>query len=113
MEKLMKTKIFTPIIIFFLPFILLGCKKEIKNIERPEKIVSKRNVAYDIETYSKLADMWKEYYEEFPSEDSYANWMYAARYANWPDYKPLLEEGVKKYPANPTLLYLKATYSRP
>ncbi len=85
-----------------------GCESQSQSIERPEKIVSKRVVVYDDETYSKLADLWKKYYDQFPSEDAYANWMYAARYANWEDYELLLEEGVKKYPANPTLLYLKA-----
>ena len=96
------------ITIILIPFILTGCQKEVKNIERPEKVVSKRNVIYDQETYSKLADLWKEYYNAFPSEDAYANWMYAVRYAGRSDYKSLLEDGVDNYPANPTLLYLKA-----
>jgi tetratricopeptide (TPR) repeat protein len=108
MEAEMQKMRFSHVFLFFLPFLLIGCQKEIKNIERPEKIVSKRNIVYDDETYSKLADLWYEYYNEFPSEDAYANWMYAARYANLPDYKELLENGVSKYPANPTLLYLKA-----
>ncbi|MFB0515914.1 MAG: hypothetical protein ACETWG_04840, partial [Candidatus Neomarinimicrobiota bacterium] len=42
----------------------------------------------------------------FPSETAYANWMYAARYAGDPDYESLLARGVRKYPANPVLLYL-------
>ena len=76
------------------------------DIIRPEEIRSKRQVIYDHETYAKLADLWEKYHRQFPSEYSYANWMYAARYAERPDYKKLLEKGLKKYPSNPTLLYL-------
>jgi tetratricopeptide (TPR) repeat protein len=79
-----------------------------KNIERPEKIVSMRQVVYDTETYDKLAKLWEKYYEEFPSEDAYANWMYAARYAGWENYESLLNEGLNEYIANPTMLYLSA-----
>jgi hypothetical protein len=79
-----------------------------KEIVRPERIKSKRQVVYDQETYAKLATLWKEYYNEFPSEDAYANWMYAARYAGDEAYEEQLEKGLKKYPANPALLYLKA-----
>ncbi|HVP57263.1 MAG TPA: hypothetical protein VMU02_04150 [bacterium] len=68
---------------------------------------SKRQVIYDSETYGKLKDMWKKYYDEYPSEYAYANWMYAARYAEDRDYSKLLDRGLKKYPANPTLLYLR------
>lgn len=88
--------------------LLVGCQNEVKNIERPEKIVSKREVVYNLETYSKLAKLWSDYYKEFPSEDAYANWMYASRYAKLPEYESLLSEGIVKYSANPTLLYLKA-----
>jgi hypothetical protein len=76
-------------------------------IARPIEIKSKRQVVYDIETYAKLKEMWKRYYDAYPSECAYANWMYAARYAEDPDYSKLLDRGLKKYPANPTLLYLK------
>ncbi len=79
-----------------------------KDIIRPEKIRSKREVVYDKETYEELAKLWKEYYKEFPSEDAYANWMYAARYAGDDEYEKLLERGLKKYPANPTILYLSS-----
>ncbi len=99
---------FKTLVTILILILIGGCENHSETIERPEKIVSKRVTVYDTETYSKLADLWKKYYDQFPSEDSYANWMYAARYANWEDYKSLLEEGVKKYPANPTLLYLKA-----
>ena len=88
--------------------IVTSCQSELKRVERPEKIISKREVVYDDATYDKLAGLWQEYYNEFPSEDAYANWMYAARYAKWKEYKSLLSEGIAKYPANPTLLYLKA-----
>jgi hypothetical protein len=98
---------------FFLQLVLFsifipGCTKEAKDIERPEKIVSMRQVYYDKETYAELAERWRAYYEEFPSEDSYANWMYAARYAELHDYESLLKKGLDMYPANPTLLYLTA-----
>ena len=83
-----------------------GCTETIGDIERPEKIVSKRKVVYDTETYVKLADLWSKYYDAFPSEEAYANWMYAARYAGDSDYSSLLQKGLKKYPANPTILYL-------
>ena len=79
-----------------------------KDIQRPEKIVSKRQVVYDQDTYAKLAILWKQYYDEFPSEDAYANWMYAARYAGDENYEKLLDKGLKKFSANPTLLYLKS-----
>ncbi|MDP8206767.1 MAG: hypothetical protein P9L92_08910 [Candidatus Electryonea clarkiae] len=77
-----------------------------KDVVRPEKIVSKREVIYDKDTYSQLADLWKIYNKEFPSEDAYGNWMYAARYAGDPDFEKYLAKGIRKYPANPTLLYL-------
>ncbi len=79
-----------------------------KDVIRPEEIKSKRLVIYDGETYARLAGLWKDYYGEYPSEYAYANWMYAARYAGDKDYPQLLTKGLKKYPANPTLLYLKA-----
>jgi hypothetical protein len=79
-----------------------------KEIARPEEIKSWRQVIYDQETYEELARLWKEYYEEYASEYAYANWMYAARYARDKDYSKLLTKGLKLYPANPTLLYLKA-----
>jgi hypothetical protein len=82
--------------------------QEVKEIQRPEKIFSKREVVYDKPTYAKLTGLWKQYNEAFPSEDAYANWMYAARYAQDPDYEKLLEKGYKKYPGNPTLIYLYA-----
>ncbi len=87
-------------------FVGNGCSEPIREIERPEKIQSKRNVVYDMATYDRLAKAWMEYYREFPSEDAYANWMYAARYAGHEDYEDRLEEGLNRYPANPTLLYL-------
>jgi len=78
-----------------------------KEVVRPEEIKSWRQVVYDEQTYKKLTKLWKEYYSEYPSEYAYANWMYAARYAKDEDYSKLLAKGVKRYPANPTLLYLK------
>ncbi len=83
-----------------------GCTESQQEVERPEKIYSKRQVIYDTETYVKLADLWKKYYDVFPSEDAYANWMYATRYASLPDYENLLLKGFDKYPSNPTILYL-------
>ena len=66
-----------------------------KDVARPEEIRSKREVIYDQETYDKLAKQWQDYYKEFPSEYAYANWMYAARYAGWENYKKLLDKGLK------------------
>jgi len=79
-----------------------------KEIVRPEEIKSMRQVIYSDETYTKLAKLWKEYFAAYPSEYAYANWMYAARYAGDKKYPDLLTKGLKKYPTNPTLLYLKA-----
>ncbi len=78
-----------------------------KEVVRPEEIKSWRQVIYDGQTYKKLTELWKEYFKEYPSEYAYANWMYAARYAKDKDYSKLLAKGVRRYPANPTLLYLK------
>ncbi len=83
-----------------------GCRRAPKEVERPEKIVSLRHVAYDSATYAKLAQLWEKYYDAYPSEDAYANWMYAARYADSRDIESMLARGVEKYPANPVLLYL-------
>ncbi len=79
-----------------------------REVVRPEEIKSKRQVVYDQDSYLKLASQWKDYYEAYPSEYAYANWMYAARYADDEDYSQLLAEGADKYAANPTLLYLKS-----
>lgn len=78
-----------------------------REVERPEEIKSKREVVYDDATYVELERLWKEYNDAYPSEYAYANWMYAARYAKDADYPKLLDKGLEKYPANPTLLYLK------
>ena len=92
--------------LLILTLFTLGCSQAAKEIERPEKIVSKRQVIYETETYQKLAKLWEDYYDAFPSEDAYANWMYAARYAGDENYGKLLEKGYNKYPSNPTILYL-------
>jgi hypothetical protein len=84
---------------------LVSSKAEV--VVRPEEIKSKRLVIYDDETYAKLARLWKVYYDAYPSEYAYANWMYAARYAGEKNYSGFLDKGLKKYPANPALLYLK------
>src|SRR4030043_34067 len=74
-----------------------GCqKKSPKEVERPEKIVSLRQVMYDSSTYAKLAQLWEKYYEVYPSEDAYANWMYAAFYAEFPNIGSMLNKGVEK-----------------
>lgn len=78
-----------------------------REVERPEEIRSKRLVVYDDATYARLERMWREYNDAYPSEFAYANWMYAARYANDERYPELLDKGLEKYRANPTLLYLK------
>jgi hypothetical protein len=78
----------------------------LSEVERPEKIVSLREVMYDSATYANLAHLWEKYYNAYPSEDAYANWVYAARYADFENYEAMLNKGVEKYPANPVLLYL-------
>ncbi len=92
----------------FVGIFLLSGTSLPKDIQQPEQLVSKRITVYDKKTYEELAHLWEAYYDEFPSENAYANWMYAARYAGDEDYKKLLDKGRKKYPANPTLLYLAA-----
>ena len=98
--------------VFVLTSSVLGCRKTVEEISRPENIQSLRTVAYDRETYVDLARRWKEYYTVFPSEDAYGNWMCAARYAKDPDYKELLDEGLSRYPANPVLLFLSGNIRR-
>lgn len=85
-----------------------GCRDEGRVVQRPEKVVSLRETIYDTETYAALDSLWARYNEVYPSEDAYANWMYAARYAGDPAYGSLLEAGIKRYPANPRLLYLRS-----
>ena len=99
-----------PIPILLLASSLLGqaCSRGPEEVERPERILSKREIVYDSATYARLSQAWKDYYDAFPSEDAYANWMYAARYASVTDYESLLHKGLNKYPANPVLLYLGA-----
>lgn len=101
-----RTRLVAAVLFFIFLCFTSGCAGPAQEIERPEKIVSKRIAMYDEETYGRLAEQWEEYYRAFPSEDAYANWMYAARYAGHEDYENMLEKGLKKYPANPTLLYL-------
>ena len=94
--------------LLFVPMVVPNCSESPEAVQRPEKIVSLRQVVYDQETYRRLADLWKKYNDEYPSEDAYANWMYAARYAGESNYESLLKKGVSEYPANPTLLYLES-----
>ncbi len=78
----------------------------LNEVQRPQEVVSKRVAVYSDSVYNRMAEEWQAYYNSFPSEFAYANWMYAARYAKHENYKMLLMDGVKTYPANPTLLYL-------
>ncbi len=110
-ENLNRLKLLQIICLLLVPLLAGRCQTDVKNIERPEKVVSKRQIVYKQETYSELAKLWQEYYNEFPSEDAYANWMYSTRYAQWSNYKSLLENGLEKYPSNPILLYLTAMLS--
>ncbi|MCF7810910.1 hypothetical protein K9N50_07965 [bacterium] len=89
-----------------LSMFLFSCPEKHEDLVRPEQIFSKRKVIYDKDTYADLAQKWKAYYKRFPSEDAYANWMYAARYAGDPKFDKLLQKGLTKYPGNPTILYL-------
>lgn len=98
---------------FTVLFVLLsltsaGCHQDRTFVQRPERIRSLREVLYDQATYVRLASLWKSYYEAYPSEDAYANWMYASRYAEAKDYSMLLAEGAKLYPSNPVLIHLRA-----
>ncbi len=89
--------------------VLVACgdnTSTLRKVERPQDVVSKRVMVYSDSIYNRIAGEWEAYYQVFPSEDAYANWMYAARYAGHPEYKQLLMKGVNTYPANPTLLYL-------
>ena len=85
-----------------------GCRKTPQEVERPERIQSKRVVFYDSTTYAKLARLWEKYYDAYPSEDAYANWMYAAFYADFKDVASMIDKGLAMYPANPALLDLAA-----
>ncbi len=102
-----KTSLFTSIAVVLL-FAVSVIQLSAGEIERPEEIKSKRLVIYDQPTYEKLAAQWKAYYDVYPSEYAYANWMYACRYAQDDNYWELLDKGCEKYKANPTLLYLRA-----
>jgi len=87
-------------------FCAITCRSPQKDLERPEHIVSWRQVTYDSATYAKLARLWKDYDDAYPSEEAYGNWMYAARYAKDPEFESLLKKGGDKYPSSPILLYL-------
>lgn len=109
----MQKSIFTIVLtVMIVPSTILMTQESLANdVVRPEEIRSLRQVVYDKKTYSELEDLWKAYYDEYPSEYAYANWMYAARYASDKEYSRLLAKGLEKYPSNPTLLYLKAIES--
>jgi len=85
--------------------LFIGWSCSASEVVRPEEIQSMRRIAYDRETYAKLAALWKDYNEAYPSELSYANWVYAERYAG-NEFIELANRGLKKYPSNPVLLYL-------
>lgn len=87
---------------------VISCPVWAQDVVRPEEVKSKREVVYSEETYRQLEQLWHQYYDAYPSEYAYANWMYAARYASDERYVELLDRGVRLYPGNPTLLYLKA-----
>ena len=103
-----KFYIIAGLILVILIILIAGRRHQIiSEIVRPERIVSMRIKVYEKSAYSELAELWRQYDQAYPSEEAYANWMYAARYAGNPDYETLLAKGLEKYPANPTLLYLK------
>jgi hypothetical protein len=106
-------KVYLPLLLVLsgaLSFLVFGQRS--KEILRPEEVRSKRVVIFDEDTYHKLDSLWQRYYDAFPSEYAYANWMYAARYAGNRQYSKWLEKGLKKYPSNPVLLYLTAMQSK-
>jgi tetratricopeptide (TPR) repeat protein len=92
--------------LILITFTSLTCRDSKKDLERPERIVSLRVAMYDSATYAKLAQLWKDYYDAYPSEEAYGNWMYALHYARDPEFGSLLPKGVEKYPSSPLLLYL-------
>lgn len=79
-----------------------------RELVRPEPVGSMRKIWREPAAYQELDRLWAAWYDQYPSEDSYENWMYAARYAGNPDYAKLLEKGLRRYPGSPVLLYLKA-----
>lgn len=90
-----------------------ACNNPQQELERPERVRSIRQAMYDSATYVKLSQLWKNYYDAYPSEESYANWMYATRHAlsdNYgkerENYKAMLNTGLEQYPGSPVLLYL-------
>jgi hypothetical protein len=102
----MKTARLAAIMLILAALLGSGCQRAPKEVERPERILSKRQVTYDSSTYAKLAQLWEKYYDAYPSEDAYANWMYAARYADLSNYESMLSKGFEKFPSDPVLLYL-------
>jgi len=95
-------------ILLLLPLVFaVDCEDSRETVERPPRVVSMRKKVFDAKTYEQLADAWHIYYKAYPSEDAYANWMYALKYTKEPKFRELLHKGVKKYPGNPTLLYLE------
>ena len=44
---------------------VLSCQKPQKEIERPEKIVSLRQVKYDSTTIAKITQLWENYYSAY------------------------------------------------
>jgi hypothetical protein len=102
----MKIRIAAATVLILVALYAPACHKNPQEVERPEKIVSLREVMYDSATYANLAHLWEKYYDAYPSEDAYANWVYAARYADFENIEAMLKKGVEKYPANPVLLYL-------
>lgn len=79
-----------------------------RELVRPEPVGSMRKIWREKSAYVELDRLWAAWYDEFPSEDAYENWMYSARYAGDTQYEKLLEKGLRKYPGSPVLLYLKA-----
>ncbi len=74
---------------------------------RPREVLSKRRECLEPGAYQELAQQWQNYYREQPSEYAAANRLYAMRYAQDEKYEKELAKALRKYPANPTLLYLQ------
>ncbi len=88
--------------------LVLGAAALARDLVRPEPVGSMRKIWREPAVYVALDQLWQTWYDEYPSEDAYENWMYAARYAGNPQYLKLLDKGLRKYPGSPVLLYLKA-----
>ena len=94
-------------ILLLLLLLATGLAQAAEPLLRPREVVSMRIECLEQNTYQELATQWRDYNRQQPSEYACANWMYAMRYARDEHYPKHLAKSLRKYPANPTLLYLQ------